>query len=60
MKPAGSTAIERELDWTAASQGEDRPIVETIFFGGGTPSLMAGSSVGAGAGEDRASLADGQ
>jgi oxygen-independent coproporphyrinogen-3 oxidase len=38
-------AIERELDWTAQSQGKDRPIVETIFFGGGTPSLMAGSSV---------------
>jgi oxygen-independent coproporphyrinogen-3 oxidase len=39
-------AIERELEWTAASQGKDRPIVETIFFGGGTPSLMAGASVG--------------
>jgi oxygen-independent coproporphyrinogen-3 oxidase len=38
-------AIERELDWTAQSQGKDRPIVETIFFGGGTPSLMTGSSV---------------
>ena len=38
-------AIERELDWTAQSQGVERPIVETIFFGGGTPSLMAGASV---------------
>jgi len=38
-------AIERELDWTAAAQGVDRPIVETIFFGGGTPSLMQGASV---------------
>ncbi|HUO02164.1 MAG TPA: radical SAM family heme chaperone HemW, partial [Rhizomicrobium sp.] len=38
-------AIERELDWTAQSQGKDRPIVETIFFGGGTPSLMSGASV---------------
>jgi len=38
-------AIERELEWTAQSQGADRPIVETIFFGGGTPSLMTGSSV---------------
>jgi len=37
-------AIERELDWTAQSQGKDRPIVETIFFGGGTPSLMQGRS----------------
>jgi putative oxygen-independent coproporphyrinogen III oxidase len=38
------SAIEKELDWTAAAQGEDRPIVETIFFGGGTPSLMTGKS----------------
>jgi oxygen-independent coproporphyrinogen-3 oxidase len=38
-------AIERELDWTADTQGPDRPIVETIFFGGGTPSLMQGGSV---------------
>jgi len=38
-------AIERELDWTADAQGVDRPIVETIFFGGGTPSLMQGASV---------------
>ncbi len=34
-----------ELDWVAANQAE-RPVVETIFFGGGTPSLMAGKSVG--------------
>jgi putative oxygen-independent coproporphyrinogen III oxidase len=39
-------AIEAELDWTALAQGQDRPIVETIFFGGGTPSLMQGASVG--------------
>jgi oxygen-independent coproporphyrinogen-3 oxidase len=39
-------AIEKELDWIAAAQGADRPIVETIFFGGGTPSLMAGRSAG--------------
>src|ERR1700742_249717 len=38
-------AIERELDWTAQAQGADRPTVETIFFGGGTPSLMQGRSV---------------
>ncbi|HEY4944084.1 MAG TPA: radical SAM family heme chaperone HemW [Rhizomicrobium sp.] len=38
-------AIVRELEWTAQLQGADRPIVETIFFGGGTPSLMQGSSV---------------
>jgi oxygen-independent coproporphyrinogen-3 oxidase len=38
-------AIVRELEWTAKLQGDDRPIVETIFFGGGTPSLMQGKSV---------------
>ena len=38
-------AILRELEWTAQRQGAERPIVETIFFGGGTPSLMQGSSV---------------
>jgi len=37
-------AIAHELDWAADAQGKDRPIVETIFFGGGTPSLMQGSS----------------
>jgi oxygen-independent coproporphyrinogen-3 oxidase len=39
-------ALEKELDWIAGAQGPERPIVETIFFGGGTPSLMAGKSVG--------------
>ena len=44
-------AIEKELDWTANAQGgtarhASRPAVETIFFGGGTPSLMRGKSVG--------------
>jgi len=34
-----------ELDWVAQHQTE-RPAVETIFFGGGTPSLMSGQSVG--------------
>ena len=43
-------AIEQELDWTAAAQASSgrhasRPAVETIFFGGGTPSLMSGASV---------------
>jgi putative oxygen-independent coproporphyrinogen III oxidase len=37
--------IVAELDWVAANQAE-RPVVETIFFGGGTPSLMTGKSVG--------------
>ena len=51
-----------ELDWVAGKQGAAarpiavayeratnknfRPVVETIFFGGGTPSLMQGRSVG--------------
>jgi oxygen-independent coproporphyrinogen-3 oxidase len=39
-------AILRELEHTAAWQGDDRPIVQTIFFGGGTPSLMSGKAVG--------------
>ena len=39
-------AIVRELEWVAGRQGSERPIVETVFFGGGTPSLMQGSSVG--------------
>ncbi len=34
-----------ELDWVAQHQTR-RPVVETIFFGGGTPSLMSGQSVG--------------
>ncbi len=34
-------AILRELAWTAEWQGGERPLVSTIFFGGGTPSLMS-------------------
>ena len=34
-----------ELDWVARNQTA-RPVVETIFFGGGTPSLMQGKSAG--------------
>jgi oxygen-independent coproporphyrinogen-3 oxidase len=37
--------ILKELDWVAAHQAQ-RPPVDTIFFGGGTPSLMSGASVG--------------
>lgn len=40
-----ANAIARELEWTAKQQ-DDR-IVQTIFFGGGTPSLMSGRAVGA-------------
>ncbi len=43
---AWTDAILRELEWTAARQGAERPIVSTMFFGGGTPSLMGGESVG--------------
>ncbi|MGA9794740.1 MAG: radical SAM family heme chaperone HemW [Rhizomicrobium sp.] len=39
-----TNAIVRELEWTAQLQGEARPEVKTIFFGGGTPSLMRGAS----------------
>ncbi len=39
-------ALLKELEWTRAQQGE-APRVDTIFFGGGTPSLMSGRTVGA-------------
>lgn len=35
-----------EMDHVASLQGDGRPVVETIFFGGGTPSLMSGSAAG--------------
>jgi putative oxygen-independent coproporphyrinogen III oxidase len=38
--------IVRELEYTASAQGDARPTVHTIFFGGGTPSLMSGHAVG--------------
>jgi len=38
-------AIVRELEWVKAAQGNAVPRVETVFFGGGTPSLMSGRSV---------------
>jgi oxygen-independent coproporphyrinogen-3 oxidase len=38
-------AIRTEMAHVAALQGDARPVVETIFFGGGTPSLMHGASV---------------
>lgn len=34
-----------ELDWVARHQSA-RPVAETVFFGGGTPSLMSGDAVG--------------
>lgn len=44
---AWTDAIVRELEHVAAWQGDERPIVSTVFFGGGTPSLMSGKAVGA-------------
>jgi oxygen-independent coproporphyrinogen-3 oxidase len=44
---AWADGIARELDYVASLQGDRRPTVETIFFGGGTPSLMSGRSAGA-------------
>jgi len=40
-----ASAIARELEAVAALQGGVRPQVASIFFGGGTPSLMSGRSV---------------
>ncbi len=39
--------IARELAAVAALQGGGRPDVTSVFFGGGTPSLMRGAAVGA-------------
>jgi putative oxygen-independent coproporphyrinogen III oxidase len=39
-------AIGKELEAVASLQGDDRPEVTSIFFGGGTPSLMSGATVG--------------
>ncbi|HEX3484711.1 MAG TPA: radical SAM family heme chaperone HemW [Micropepsaceae bacterium] len=39
-------AIAKELGAVAALQGATRPEVGSIFFGGGTPSLMSGAAVG--------------
>lgn len=42
-----SASIAKELAAVAALQGDPRPEVASIFFGGGTPSLMSGRSVAA-------------
>ncbi|MBV8979048.1 MAG: coproporphyrinogen III oxidase [Alphaproteobacteria bacterium] len=39
-------SILAELDHIARAQGAARPVVQTVFFGGGTPSLMSGRVVG--------------
>jgi len=41
------SGVIRELEYVAGLHGPSRPMVETIFFGGGTPSLMSGKSVAA-------------
>ncbi len=38
-------AILREMAFVAEAQGAARPVLSTVFFGGGTPSLMQGLSV---------------
>jgi putative oxygen-independent coproporphyrinogen III oxidase len=42
-----ANAIIKELEWTAQLQGDARPEVKSVFFGGGTPSLMRGASTAA-------------
>jgi oxygen-independent coproporphyrinogen-3 oxidase len=42
-----AAAIARELAAVAVMQGDARPEVGSVFFGGGTPSLMSGKAVGA-------------
>ena len=44
---AWADAIAHELESMAAMQGEARPLVQTVFFGGGTPSLMGGAAAAA-------------
>jgi oxygen-independent coproporphyrinogen-3 oxidase len=39
-------AILAEMAYVAALQGDARLVVNTIFFGGGTPSLMRGANLG--------------
>jgi putative oxygen-independent coproporphyrinogen III oxidase len=39
-------SIVRELEHVASLQGDERPIVQSVFFGGGTPSLMSGAAAG--------------
>ena len=40
-----AAGIGKELAAVAALQGEQRPTVTSVFFGGGTPSLMGGAAV---------------
>jgi putative oxygen-independent coproporphyrinogen III oxidase len=45
-EPGWCDAILAEMAYVATQQGDARPAVQTIFFGGGTPSLMSGASIG--------------
>jgi oxygen-independent coproporphyrinogen-3 oxidase len=40
-----AAAIVRELEWVRAAQAEQAPQVASVFFGGGTPSLVQGNSI---------------
>jgi len=40
-----AAGIAQELAAVAALQGDQRPLVTSVFFGGGTPSLMGGAAV---------------
>ncbi len=42
--PAYAQAVCREIEWLAAAADEEIPI-HTVYFGGGTPSLLDGQSV---------------
>ena len=44
-RDAGRRESRKELAAVAALQGEQRPEVTSVFFGGGTPSLMGGAAV---------------
>ncbi len=39
-------AVCKEMAVVANLQGKDRPVLDSIYFGGGTPSLMAGKTAG--------------
>ena len=41
-----ANAIAGELECVASLQGSARPAVDSVFFGGGTPSLMSGRAAG--------------